>query len=151
MKFEQTQKHFNWNSLISKKWNAILCCCVVLCLCCCLKSGWISHLLRSKWEIHPDFKIYGWSSKQGSTKWTWVHNHPVEAARPNVHFALNSTGFGCTIRYSFWITPESYRVFPWEVLQMAIHIVDHFLRQWNFPNTSSSLHFCTFRWGDFFS
>ena len=50
----------------------------------------------------------------------------METVPLNGHFAVNCTGFGCTIKCYFLIPPEFYRIFLWKVLLMAINIMDLF-------------------------
>ena len=58
---------------------------------------------------------------------SWIHHtHPIETVQPNGYLAVNCTGFGCTIKCYFLITPEFYRIFLWKVLHMAINITDRF-------------------------
>ena len=71
-------------------------------------------------------KIWNTEQKQCHMMGMLLHSHPIETAPPNTHSAVNCTGFGCTIKRYFLITPEFYRIFLWKVLHTAIDITDHF-------------------------
>ena len=62
-----------------------------------------------------------------NTSWEqFLKDHPVETTQPNGQLAVNCTGFRCTIKCYFLITPEFYRVFFWKVLHIAVNIVNCF-------------------------
>ena len=65
--------------------------------------------------VHPNWRKCGKYDK-----------HPTDSVRPNGQFAVNCTGFGCTIKGYFVIIPEFYGVFFWEVLHTAINIMNHY-------------------------
>ena len=58
--------------------------------------------------------------------------HLIETVQPNGQLAVDCTGFGCTIKCYFLITPKFYRGFLWKILDMAINIIDHFCMTMNF-------------------